>query len=94
MALVTGRDEACRATAEPVARRIRENVSGRRVGPERRALSVSIGVACNWGHAPDSSWLLRRADMALAAAKGAGGGVRSSGPVALPHGEEARRLAG
>jgi len=94
VALVTGRDEACRATAEPVARRIRENVSGRRVGPERRALSVSIGVACNWGHAPDSSALLRRADMALAAAKGAGGGVRSSRPAAVTQREDGRRLAG
>lgn len=94
VALVTGRDEACRETAESVAWKIRGNVARRRVGPEGRALSVSIGVACNWGHAPDSSGLLRRADMALAAAKGVGGGVRSSRPVAVPHSEDGRRLAG
>ncbi len=94
VALVARGDDSCIENAEGLARRIRKNVSTRRVGPEGRALSVSIGVACHGGQAPDSSWLLRRADMALAAAKGAGGGVRSSGPVALPHGEEARRLAG
>ena len=94
VALVARGDDSCIENAEGLARRIRKNVSTRRVGPEGRALSVSIGVACHGGQAPDSSWLLRRADMALAAAKGAGGGVRSSGPVALPHGEETRRLAG
>lgn len=94
VALVTGKDEACRETAEVVAWKIRGNVARRRVGPEGRALSVSIGVACQGVEAPDSSGLLRRADVALAAAKGVGGGVRSSRPVAVTPGEDGRRLAG